>query len=424
MSNEMGFFRVLSTENSWLMGAMSTAAGILTDKGLLSPSAMTSFRIHLSGMQGSKNRSMMDGLHQSQDILFTFISKELGNDHFRASAWLQFSDRMSSRIVSLLTKSHLELLELGKQNFNRFVSTKTADYYLAPQLLMDLNVQIAEDLAVLETPIHFMLHSYEVSDPSLARQLSESFCSDFIRETNMPKEHGRSLVSKRFAALYHILNARSDWQFFIDGDREDTKLNLVISQLRTLECSLGSTPDSGRFEENMKVALDLVEICERLLSDLLSALPQKFQARISPERPKNLALPARKVEGHLIQMGHAPEVAEEATSTLRAYLNTHNVSVRELLPDEASRIHPAIGSMTIDFVKSEEDLQKEDVFLKDKADRSFEKVSKQLLGILARVALIAGLFGLGACGVKGSLKSIGEPLRPEVTLKGPVHEVK
>ena len=424
MSNEMGFSRVLSTENSWLMGALSTAAGILTEKGLLSPSAMTSFRIHLTGMQGSKNRSMMDGLHECKDILFSFVSKELGSDHFMASAWLQYSDRMSSRIVSILTKSHLDLLELGKQNFNRFVETKGSDYFLAPQLLMDLNIRIADDLGILDTPTNFMLHSYEASDPSLARILSESFGQEFIRETNMPKEYARSLVSKRFAALYQILSARYDWQSFIEGEKDDTKFNLLLSQLRTLEWSLSAIPHPGHFQENMKVSLELVELCERLLSDFLETLPGKFQSRISPERPKNLALPARKVEGHLIQMGHAPEVAEEATSTLRAYLNLHNVSVRELLPDEASRIHPAIGTLTIDFVKESEDLQRDDVFLKDKADQSFERVSKQLLSILGRVALIAGMFGLGACGVKGSLKSIGDPLRPEVTLKGPVNEPK
>ncbi len=424
MSNELGFSRILSMENSWLMAALSTSAGLLTDKGLLSPSAMTTFRVHLSGMQGSKNRSMMDGLHEARDILFHLVSKELGSDHFRTTAWLQFADRMSSRIVSLVSNAHLELLDLGKQNFNRFVATHKSDYFLAPQLLMDLNVLIAEDLAVLDSPMNLTFHSYEVTESSLARSLSECFGSEVIRETNMPKEHAKALIAKRFSSLNQILIARSELLSFIVGEDVDSAFQLFLSQLRTLEWSLSSVPEPGQFQAHMKVTADLVDMCVVLLQDSLESLPRKFQAKILPERPRNLALPIRKVEGHLIQIGHAPEVAEEAASVLKAYLNLHNVSVRELLADEASRIHPAIGSLTVDYVKMAEDHQKDDVSLKDRVDRSFESVSKQLMNILGRILVVAGIFGFGACGVKGALKSIGEPLRPEVMIKGPTYGPK
>jgi len=424
MSTELGFSRVLSMENSWLMAALSNAASILSDKGLLSPSAMTTFRVHLSGMQGSKNRSMMDGLLETKDVLFHVVSKELGSDHFTATAWLQFANRMSSRIVSLVTNAHLELLDLGKQNFNRFVVTYKSEYFLAPQLLMDLNILMWEALTVLDSPIDVTLLSYEVSDQSLAHSLGESFGSEIIRETNMPKEHGKALVAKRFSALNQILTARTELLSFLSGEDTEPSFQLLQSQLRTLEWSLSTIPEPGHFQSSMKVASDLVDMCVVLLQDLLESLPMQFQAKISPERPKNLSLPVRKVEGHLIQMGHAPDVAEEAAAVLKTYLNLHNVSVRELLPDEASRIHPAIGSLTVDYVRRAEDHQKDDVSLKHRVDQSFERVSKQLLSILGRMALMAGVIGFGGCGVKGSLKSIGEPLRPTITIKGPLHEPK
>ena len=428
MASDQVFSRAIYSENSWLMSSLSAVGGMLTDLGELSPKYMTDFRVHLSGMQGSQSRSMMDGLYEVQDTLFHYISKTIGPDHLSATAWLQFSARLSSRIVETLSKSQIEYLDFGKQNFNRFLLTSQEEYFLVPELIMDMNRQISSDLDQLKSNFNILLLNHHFSNQVTPDDLSACFNLESVQQTSLPKNASADLITKRFFSISRILEARAQLLFFVTDSPSDIRWQILNGLLKSLQDFLCEVPSALHFESSMQRAIKLSLMIEPLIEEIHSFCMSSLTKAISSLEDPACKIASHRIEGFLIRQGCTPGVAAEATSALRTYLKLHKISVKDLLLTEGVRIHEALGPECIALVQSADEESMKSLTVKSRVDQAFESIAQQLHGILELCPVVVmALFFMASCGfvascgVKGSLKSIAEPIRPTVPLIGDQH---
>lgn len=420
MATDQILSRAIYSENSWLMSSLSALGGVLTDLGELSPKYMTDFRVNLSGMQGSKSRSMIDGLFEAQDALFHYISKSIGQDHLTSTAWLQFSKRLSARIIETLSKTQIEYIEFGKQNFNRFIlTTSQGGYFLVPELIMDMNGQISADLEYLKSNLDILYLSHHYTNQATPEELAACFNLESIVHTSLPKNNSADLMTKRFFSISRILDARSQLLFFVTGSPADLRWQILSGLLKSLQDALCEVPKPSFFESSMERALSLSQMIESLIREVHEFTMLSLSKTIVSLDDPACKIASHRIEGFLIRQGYSPEVASEATSALKDYLKLHKISVNALLLTEGIRLHPALVPETIAFVQSAEmDLMKS-LTLKDRVDQAFELIAGKLNRILElSPVVVILLFFIASCGVKGSLKSIAEPIRPTVPLIG------
>jgi hypothetical protein len=419
MATDQILSRAIYSENSWLMSSLSAVGGVLTDLGELSPKYMTDFRVNLSGMQGSKSRSMIDGLFEAQDALFHYISKSIGQDHLASTAWLQFSKRLSARIIETLSKTQIEYIEFGKQNFNRFILTSQGEYFLVPELIMDMNGQISGDLEHLKSNLDVLFLSHHYSNQATPEELAACFNLESIVHTSLPKNNSADLMTKRFFSISRILEARSQLLFFVTGSPADLRWQILSGLLKSLQDVLCEVPKPLFFESSMERALSLSQMIESLIREVHEFSMLSLSKTIISLDDPACKVASHRIEGFLIRQGYSPEVASQATSALKDYLKLHKISVKALLLTEGIRLHPALAPETIAYVQSAEvDLMKS-LTLKDRVDQAFELIAGKLNRILElSPVVVILLFFVASCGVKGSLKSIAEPIRPTVPLIG------
>lgn len=448
MNSQLDFPRIIATENSWLITSMSTAAAVLSEKGLLPASALTDFRVNVSGLQGAQQvHSMVQELDHCQDVLFHYLCHSLGREQLLSSVWLQFASRLTNHLITELTRSQIRLLELGKKHFNRHITLSNEEVCLVSELILDFNSlsEPAIDALGHESAVLFLSH--DLPNELTGGELSQIFGLTHL-STNLAKFHAEQIIGARlqsiemlFKGFLTLQNALAQSQSSFQNiagqynSNQHTKNpiptvidqpsvaytdTVLASQIKALAHSLGKVPDAWNFTKAMERTTELMKLSLSMGEDLICELFKKLDEKLSPATLGVIPLRLRKVQSHLIQTGHKPADARAASRSLKNYLNHHDISITELLNSEAERIHPSLGPLTMDHLKTIPLMNRSEI--KDKAQKSFSETLGKLNSLISKTSqFLILIFFLTSCGVKGSLKSVAEPLRPIVPPMGDSH---
>jgi len=422
MESNVNFSRIVANENSWLISSMSNAAGILSQRGLLSTSALTEFRINISGMHGGQQKqSMVEGLEQNQDLLYHYLINLMGQDQFLSTIWLQFTGRLTNCLTTILGRAQLSILEYGKKYFNRHISISDDNTYLVSEIIFDFDQFTQSSITSLSQTFELLFLCHDLPPNIKSEDLSEAFGLNVL-STNLAHFHVERLVTHRIQAIQSFFEAFKSLEKFLSISNTEFNHSLLSDQLAILGRAIIEVPEPKHFTKSMERATQLMGLALSIGEEIVADLLKKIEGKINSPIPPSQFIASRQLLGHLIEIGQKPELARTATKQLKQYLREHNISISDLLLSEGERIHESLGPITIDFVKNTGLDHQDKTVIKDMAQKSFFETSekiRRLLEMSGQFFLI--LFLMAGCGVKGSLISVAEPLKPQIPLIGDGH---
>ena len=436
------FSAVQRLDNAMSIQFLTSAASVLHKHGHITPKETDNLRVALTRLNPNSPQSTTNSvfleLEQNQNEILSILKYRFGTSGLALNLIRISMQQNLKPLQERLTVCGHNLVKKSQLVFNRplFIYSSGKPQYktLASTFVIDLAEKIVATTTSLSETINrfgWMIPSQEPSstDVRIDLEIAEALGLSGLTDKVLPFNEEKELVRRVHQVLLSLADYCSDFsEQVIQNQRIEAGHNLLSSsEILRAEClrlSAINFPEGDSFtmwetrrrhlSANMSSITEALKLVCTACEDAVNFEPTNAVTISDRESVKN------RLVIQMVGSGTPVAQAAKAAQDIMVYLRDKQLSPKEVIAGELSRINPLLNVKCLELLQndvSEAGAMTASSELKKRVVDRSKALSDQLKNLVVTLGIALLLPFFVGCGLKTSPKSDAAELRPDVPFK-------